>query len=325
MRELRIGKNDAGQRVDKFLSKALCNMPPSLLYKSIRTKKIKLNRARVTPSRILEEGDTLQLFLRDEFFGDADADQNETVRRLKSVTPHVTPLYEDEHIILLHKRPGVSVHEDENQTTDNLITHLQAYLYKKGAYDPASEQSFAPALCNRIDRNTGGIVIAAKDAEALRIMNEKIRDREIDKYYLAAVHGTPRPPEAVLSAYLYKHEKGNIVTVSDRPSGRQGEKDIRTGYRVLKSKNGLSLLEVRLFTGRTHQIRAHMAHVGHPLLGDGKYGINRADAQRGYKHQALYAYKLRFSFKGEENLLSYLDGREFSIPPEDIYFTELFK
>ncbi len=311
--------------MDKFLSKALTNMPPSLLYKSIRTKKIKLNRSRVTPSRILEEGDTLQLFLRDEFFGEAAEDGNEEIRRLRAITPHITPIYEDAHIILLHKRPGVSVHEDESQTSDNLITHLQAYLYQKGEYDPAAEQSFAPALCNRIDRNTGGIVIAAKDAESLRIMNEKIRLREIDKYYLAAVHGTPKVREATLSAYLYKHEKGNIVTVSDRPSGRRGEKDIRTKYRVIASKDGLSLLEVTLLTGRTHQIRAHMAHIGHPLLGDGKYGINRADRKDGYKYQALYAYKLRFSFCGEEHLLSYLDGREFSLSADDIYFTELFK
>ena len=325
MRELRIGKNDAGQRVDKFLSKALTNMPPSLLYKSIRTKKIKLNRARVTPSRILEEGDTLQLFLRDEFFGESATDENETVRRLKAITPHIHAIYEDEHIILLHKRPGVSVHEDESQTSDNLITHLQAYLYQKGEYDPMAEQSFSPALCNRIDRNTGGIVIAAKDAESLRIMNEKIRLREIDKKYLAAVHGIPKMREATLTAYLYKHEKDNIVTVTDRPSGRHGEKDIRTGYRVLKSKNDVSLLEVTLFTGRTHQIRAHMAHIGHPLLGDGKYGINRADAKKGYKYQALYAYKLQFCFEGEENLLSYLQGRSFSIPEEEIYFVELFK
>ena len=147
MRELRIGKNDAGQRVDKFLSKTLQNIPPSLLYKSIRTKKIKLNRARVTPSRILEEGDTLQLFLRDEFFKESNAGEHEELVRLRAITPHITPIYEDEHIILLHKRPGVSVHEDENQTSDNLITHLQAYLYQKGEYDPTVEQSFAPALC----------------------------------------------------------------------------------------------------------------------------------------------------------------------------------
>ena len=324
MRELTIGKNDAGQRVDKFLGKALVNMPPALLYKSIRTKKIKLNRMRVTPSRILEEGDTLQLFLRDEFFGE-EKEENDLIRRLASIKVHINPLYEDEHIILLNKRPGVSVHEDEKQTTDNLLTHLLAYLYQKGEYDPASEQSFAPALCNRIDRNTGGIVIAAKDAESLRILNEKIRARELDKYYLAAIHGVPKQREATLNAYLYKHEKDNTVTVTDRPTHRRGEKDIRTAYRVLKTKNNLSLIEVELLTGRTHQIRAHMAHIGHPLLGDGKYGINREDAKCGYKYQALYSYKLRFRFKGEENLLSYLNGREFSLPPEDIYFMELFK
>ena len=300
-------------------------MPPSLLYKSIRTKKIKLNRARVTPSRILEEGDTLQLFLRDEFFGEADADQNETVRRLKSVTPHVTPLYEDEHIILLHKRPGVSVHEDENQTTDNLITHLQAYLYKKGAYDPASEQSFAPALCNRIDRNTCGIVIAAKNAETLRIMNEKIKKRTISKFYLCRVHGVPEKKEATLTGYLKKDADANKVEIfrSVPKNARYSDdyKKIVTKYRVVAEDADEAVLEVELVTGRTHQIRAHMASIGHPLLGDGKYAENSADRKSGVFRQALCSYKLRFE-KDEPSILDYLEGKVFMLEPQRIPFCE---
>lgn len=316
MHELKIGKNDAGQRLDKFITKAL-DIPMSLLYKSIRMKKIKVNRKRAEISTKLVEGDTVQCFLSDEFF-EKKANENS----LAKITPHLDIVYEDENIMLLNKRPGVSVHEDENGSTNTLITHIQAYLYQRGEYDPDGEQSFAPALCNRIDRNTGGIVIAAKNAEALRVMNEKIKLREIDKYYLASVHGIPNPAEATIKGYLIKDEKSNTVRVFDKNPPR-GAKDIVTRYRVIAKSQKTALIEVELLTGRTHQIRAHMAHIGHPLVGDGKYGINKSDRAKGYKFQALYSYKLRFSFaKGEGTVLDYLDGKEFSIPKNEIYFTE---
>ncbi len=317
MHELKIGKNDAGQRLDKFITKAL-DIPMSLLYKSIRMKKIKVNRKRAEISTKLLEGDTVQCFLPDEFFK-KKAEESSLAR----ITPHLYIIYEDENIMLLNKRPGVSVHEDENGSTNTLITHIQAYLYQKGDYDPESEQSFAPALCNRIDRNTGGIVIAAKSAEALRVMNEKIKLREIDKYYVAAVHGIPTPAEATVRGYLIKDEKSNLVRVYDK-NPPKGAKEIITKYRVIAKSRDTSLIEVELLTGRTHQIRAHMAHIGYPLVGDGKYGINKSDRARGYKYQALYSYKLRFSFKGEPTALDYLNGKEFSIPKNEIYFTEEF-
>ena len=215
----------------------------------------------------------------------------------------------------------MSVHEDEHNALSTLIVQLQAYLYQRGEYDPASEQSFSPALCNRIDRNTGGIVIAAKNAEALRIMNEKIKLREIDKFYLAAVHGVPSPRSDTIRGYLLKDERTNQVRIWDKNPPR-GAKEIITRYRVVASKGETSLIEVELLTGRTHQIRAHMAHIGHPLVGDGKYGVNRDDRARGYKYQALYSYRLRFSFKTDAGILGYLDGKEFSIPKSDIYFTK---
>ena len=321
MREIKIAKNDAGQRLDKFLTKAL-DLPVGLLYKSIRTKKIKVNRKRAENNTVLVEGDTIQCFLAEEFFAKLD-DVGEVSLSFENIKPKLDIVYEDENIILLNKRPGVSVHEDEDSKVNTLIAHVQAYLYQKGEYDPEGEQSFAPALCNRIDRNTGGIVIAAKNAEALRVMNEKIRLREMDKLYLAAVHGIPAKKEATLTGFLIKDEKLNKVRVYDK-NAPKGAKNIITKYRVIATKGSDALVEVELLTGRTHQIRAHMAHIGHPLVGDGKYGVNRADRADGYKYQALYSYKLRFSFKGEPTALEYLNGKEFSIPKKDIYFTAEF-
>ena len=316
MRELIIKKNDAGQRLDKFLTKAL-DLPVSLLYKSIRTKKIKVNRKRAENNTLLCEGDTIQCFLSEEFF-----EKKVSKSSFESITTHLDIIYEDENLMLLNKRPGVSVHEDDKGSTNTLITHIQAYLYQKGEYRPEDEQSFAPALCNRIDRNTGGIVIAAKNAEALRVMNEKIKEREIDKFYLASVHGIPSPESATIKGYLLKDEKNNTVRVYDK-NPPKGAKEIITKYKVIAKARETSLVEVELLTGRTHQIRAHMAHIGHPLVGDGKYGINRSDRSKGYKYQALYSYRLRFSFNEKaETCLDYLNGKEFKILKKDIYFTE---
>ncbi len=316
MRELTIQKNDAGQRLDKFLTKALA-LPVSFLYKAIRTKKIKVNRKRAEPNTILAVGDTVQCFIAETFFTG-----KQTARSLDGIKVNLSVLYEDENILLVNKPAGVSVHEDENEKTNTLITHIQAYLAQKGEYRPEDEQSFAPALCNRIDRNTCGIVIAAKNAEALRVMNEKIKNREIDKYYLCAVHGTPEPKEATLFGYLKKDEKTNTVKVYDKDPPKDA-RTIKTRYRVLAEKNGTSLLEVELLTGRTHQIRAHLAFIGHPLVGDGKYGINKADRDRGFYHQALCSYRLRFSFsEGETTALDYLRGKEFGIPKNEIPFVK---
>ncbi len=322
MRILTVRKNDAGQRLDKFLSKAVKGLPTSLMYKFIRTKKIKVNRARCEQSQILCEGDEIQLFIKDEFFDAPSKD----VGALTAITPKLDIVYEDEHIMLLNKRPGVLVHDDAEGGENTLIMHVQAYLCAKGEYDPADEQSFAPALCNRIDRNTGGMVIAAKDAEALRVMNELIREDELSKCYLCLVHGRMERASATLHGYLRKDSAKNMVEVRDKAF--LGAKEIITKYRTLGERREggetVSLLEVELVTGRTHQIRAHMAHIGHPLVGDGKYGVNRDDRRAGYKFQALYAYRLGFKLSKDAGVLTYLRGREFVISPADIWFTAGF-
>ena len=316
MKELRVNPNDAGQRLDRFVSKAVPLLPESLLQKYIRLKRIKVNGKGAKRDVRLQTGDLLQLYINDEFF-EKPREENSY---LKVGTPKLSIVYEDENILLADKKPGVLCHSAGVWDYNTLIANIQAYLAQKGEWRPREENSFAPALCNRIDRNTGGIVIAAKNAEALRILNDKIRDREIEKYYLCAVQGRPRPPEGRLENYLFKDAQKNQVFVKAKPE--PGAKTAVTEYKLLRSKGPLSLVECRLLTGRTHQIRVQMAHAGWPLLGDGKYGRERFNNDYNEKGQALYSYKLRFDFPTDAGLLNYLRGREFQV--EKVDFVEKY-
>ena len=313
--EVTIGKNDGGQRVDKFLTKTYPNLPQSMLYKAVRKKDVKVNGNRCESSQRLQEGDVVSLFLKDDFL-----QKEERPEDFLKAPKKLSILYEDGNVMLLDKKPGLIVHPDENYHFDSLIARVQHYLYGKGEYDPKAENAFAPALVNRIDRNTGGIVMAAKNAEALRILNQKVKDRELHKFYLCVVCGHLKEREALLTGYLEKNEAQNRVYISQRP--KEGAKTIRTRYRVLEERRDFSLVEVELLTGRTHQIRAHFASIGHPLAGDGKYGQNAVNKKSGFPYQALYSYKLRFDFQTDGGLLQYLDGREFTAG--DVWFLPEF-
>ena len=310
MKELHIGSNDAGQRLDRFLAKAVPLLPASLAQKYIRIKRIKCNGARAERDTRLKEGDVLQLYINDEFF-DKPREDN---AYLTVATPKLNIVYEDDHILLVDKRPGLAVHpHDGAEYGRTLIDHIQSYLYQKREWRPREENSFTPALCNRIDRNTGGIVIAAKTADALRIMNQKIKDRELDKRYLAIVEGSPKPANGSLKGYLFKDAQKNKVFVTNKP--QPGSKTCQTNYKTLASANGLSLVECELITGRTHQIRAQFAHAGHPLLGDGKYG--KLDKRFDRTYQALYSYKLTFTFSTDAGPLEHLNGKSFKVQNVD--------
>lgn len=314
MKSFTIQKNDAGQRLDKFITKAVPRLPKSLMYKYIRLKRIKLNGKRCGISDKLSEGDVLAMYIGDEFF--AAASESDFL----SVSANIEVVYEDDNILLVNKPCGLVVHEDNVGAMDTLMNRIKKYLYQKGEYLPENEASFAPSLCNRLDRNTQGIVICAKTAESLRILNQAVKERWIEKKYLCVVMGEPRPETATLEGYLIKNSSDNIVRIYNKEV--RGSKKILTGYKVLASKAGLSLCEINLITGRTHQIRAHMAHIGCPLLGDGKYGINDLNRQYNVKTQALCAYKLKFLDDKDFGELNYLRGREFEI--KDIWFKKYF-
>jgi len=309
-----IAENDAGQRLDKFLLKAAPGLPPALLYKALRTKNIKLNKKRAEGSSRLQAGDELECWLPEEFFAPSEH-QYDFLRAGRALEV----LYEDGHVLLLDKPAGLLSHPDESEYIDTLLGRAQRYLYEKGAYDPAKENAFAPALVNRIDRNTQGIVIAAKTAAALRILNEKMKKRELRKYYLCAVHGIPTQGEKqpdgwfLLRSWLAKDEGKSLVRVYDRP--RDGAKESLTKYRVVKAGD-ISLLEVELLTGRTHQIRAQFAAGGHALAGDGKYAPRaqvQADLKRGLRRQCLCSHRLVFDFMTPAGVLEGLRGLDISV------------
>lgn len=318
MKKISVNKNDAGNRLDKFINKCFPNIPYSLLYKYIRKKRIKVNGKKEEISYRLKENDILELYINDELLEKSNKSSD-----FKAASEDIEILYEDDNIMIINKKAGLIVHPDDDIKVDCLVNRIKNYLFKKGEFNPENENSFAPALVNRIDRNTSGIVIAAKNAESLRILNLKMKERELHKKYICILCGTLKKDTEILKAFLDKNSSENKVYISNKMKNKN-YKTILTKYSVIDKSKKFTLAEIELLTGRTHQIRAHMAYLGYPLLGDGKYGVNKINREMGYKYQALCAYKLKFDFKDKDNLLGYLDGKEFGVNMDKIWFVSDF-
>lgn len=307
MRTVVIGEEYQSKRIDKALIEVFPNAPSGAIYKALRKKDIKANGIRVKEDYVVMPGDKLDVYIVDEILEGTPLKVDSALNRGFSV------VYEDANVLIVNKEQGIPVHPDRDQSSNTLIQLVQDYLKQKGEYNPKDPNSFPPSLCHRLDRNTGGLMIIAKNSESLKILLDKIRDREIKKYYQCLVKGVMEKKSAQLSSYLIKDEKKSRVFISDKPS--KDSLEIITRYKVLSTENDISRLEVELVTGRTHQIRAHFAHIGHPIIGDGKYGSNSINRPLGAKQQALWAYKLVFDFKNA-GILNYLHGRVFEVKPE---------
>ena len=311
MREFIIQEHDANQRLDKFIMKTMKTMPKNLMYKYIRNKKIKVNRKRCEISTRLQIGDTIQCYIAEEFFEQAYNFD------FLQVPYDVQVVYEDEKILVVNKPIGLLAQKDVQGIQDNLADRILHYLYQQGEYDPRTSQSFTPAPAHRIDRNTQGITLVGKGAEALRVLNEKIAAHEIRKFYLCIVQGHMEAKEGSLHFYHQKDEKKNIANISS--IYKEGWQEIFSTYTVLKEGRHHSLLEVEIKTGKSHQIRASFAHLHHPLLGDKKYG---AKAVHDFPYQALCAYKIIFSFQDDGGVLHDLKDKEILL--KDIQLLQYF-
>ena len=299
MKEIEITKNDSGQRVDKFLLKYFDKAPKSFIYKMIRKKRIKLNRGKANGDEMLSDGDKLQMYLSDETI-DSFKDKKEVV--LSERTFDI--IYEDENILVVNKPAGLLSHGKNKNDKNTLIDQVLSYLYEKNEYVPEDENSFKPALCNRLDRNTSGIVIAGKTAESLRTLNEAVRHKKIRKLYMSLIKGEIKNSGRLEDFYSKNEDKNKAIL-------GQGDKKIITLYRPVKAENGFTLIELELVTGKSHQIRVHMSAMGCPIVGDSKYGDSDINImfrkKAGIKRQLLHAYKIEIN--GLEGNLAYLNGR----------------
>ena len=310
MKSFTAGPNEDGVRLSRFVEGVTHQMPRSLMYKAFRNKRIKVNGKRAEPDTRLAAGDVIELYINDEFFpAGAGLPRPKPPRR----QPPVTVIYEDENFAVLYKPAHLLCHSDRTGDA-NLVDAFAAYLQAKGEYDPHAEQRFAPALCNRLDRGTEGLVLAAKTYAALRDLNGIIRDDLMKKEYLTITVGAP--PAGRHIAWLQHNEKTNKVRIHARAG--DGYKQIITDVTVIRQAGPFALCRIGLVTGRTHQIRAHLAYLGHPVLGDSKYGNRKMNERTGLKTQALCAQRLTFGHIPPENSLHYLSGRVIKLDSPEI-------
>ena len=313
MKSFTAGPNENGVRLSRFVEGVTKDMPRSMMYKAFRNKRIKVNGKRAEPDTRLSAGDLIELYINDEFFpvGKPTAKTAKPRRQ-----PPVTVVYEDENFAVLYKPAHLLCHSDRTGDA-NLVDAFASYLEAKGEYDPHAEKRFAPALCNRLDRGTEGLVLAAKSYAALRDLNAIIRDDMMKKEYLTITVGAP--PQGRFVAWLQHSEKNNKVRIHARES--EGYKQIITKVTVIRQAGPFALCRIGLITGRTHQIRAHLAYLGHPVLGDIKYGNHKMNERTGLKTQALCAQRLTFGRIPEGNTLQYLSGRVIKLNDPEIVKT----
>ncbi|NSW91606.1 MAG: RluA family pseudouridine synthase [Firmicutes bacterium] len=313
MKKIIVEKGQGNKKLITFLRQNFKDMPVSAIYKAIRKKDIKVNGKRVKGDHILLPGDLLEIYIPDNILKGIPLDNGKANSGL-SLTYSFTVVYEDNNIIIVNKEQGIPVHPDRNQKENTLIDSVKYYLQQKGEYNPLDSSSFSPSLCHRLDRNTGGLVIIAKNPSSLKIILDKIKANEIKKYYQCLVKGKMDKEKGELRAFLEKDESKSRVFISNEK--KPGSLEIITKYKVLSYKDDISKLEIELVTGRTHQIRAHLAYIGHPILGDGKYGINSYNRAMKLKKQALWAYKVIFDLKKDNHFLQYLKGKSFEVEPQ---------
>lgn len=313
MKEFIIKQNDSGQRVDKFITKSMPELPKSMMYRLIRKKDVKVNGKRCSGDTMLNEGDILRIYVKDDVSAQKKHDMS-----FLNAPPEIEIIFEDENILIVFKPVGLDAHSNSTSTSDTLVNRIKHYLYNKGEYVPENESTFSPALCSRLDRNTSGLVISAKNAQSLREINSAVQSGFIRKIYRCITVEKPPKTEDILTAWHFKEEGRNIVRISGEK--KDGFREIRTGYKVIGEKNGLYLLEIMLFTGRTHQIRAHLAHIGCHILGDGKYGDIAKNKRYGVFRQMLCACALEFDFP-ENSPLKYLNEIRISVPENLLTFS----
>lgn len=310
MKKFVAGENEAGVRLSRFVESVTRDLPRSLLYKSFRNRRVKVNGKRGEPDTRLNAGDVIELYLNDEFFPEKPEPPLQKPPRRQ---PPVTAVYQDANIAVLYKPAHLLCHSDRTGDA-NLVDAFCAQMQAAGEYDPRAENRFAPALCNRLDRGTEGLVIAAKSYAALRDMNAVIRDDLLKKEYLTITIGTP--PAGRHTAWLQHSEKGNRVRIHAHMCA--GYKKIITDVTVIRCIGPFALCRIGLVTGRTHQIRAHLAYLGHPVLGDMKYGSRKMNERTGLRTQALCAQRLTFGAIAPENTLHYLSGQVIRLPDPEI-------